>query len=202
MVLSQPGTQLIEPPHPRLRVKTESPKHLVVHMTSSLIASARFPNDFLIPRQDGVNPNLGVCYTDPGSRVGIFDVWVHLFQVPYQAGSGGYATDGVSTCTSPTTTANAAGSKPLTWATLDPMNDQGLAAALPNQPVKVRIALCYRPNICGSKLLTPVKSASSFNLVRGSQRIALANAFGLSSAHICGVQKGIEILMARRLGCS
>jgi len=64
-------------------------------------------------------------------------MWLQSLQAPYLAGSGTYAADGISTCTSPTTTANAIGSKPLGWTTLSPMNDQGLATALLSQPVKV-----------------------------------------------------------------
>ena len=68
---------------------------------------------------------------------------VFLVQAPYLAGSGAYGIggSGIGSCTAPATTPNAPGSRPLTWTTLSPPNDQGLAAALLNQPVKVCYAL-------------------------------------------------------------
>ena len=60
--------------------------------------------------------------------------YVRTLQVPYLAGPGGYANDRVAPCTK---RPNAAGSQPLGWTIISPMNDDGLVAALQHTPVKV-----------------------------------------------------------------
>lgn len=55
-------------------------------------------------------------------------------QIPYQAGSGSYASNGRATCTAPT---NAAGTSSISWTSISPENDDGLVAALQSTPIKI-----------------------------------------------------------------